>query len=80
MINKKRAEYAAKVRNEYVVIGRCLNYAIIKDEVGAIYFMDDENAVFEEGDSCTAEFLKPFEELPGIIKEVVRITYGNEVA
>lgn len=80
MTSAKKAVYAAKIGDDYVVIGRCLNYAIVKNEVGNMYYLDDENAVLEEGDICTGEFLKPIDELPGIIKEVVIMTYGNEVA
>lgn len=75
-----RMRNASNIRNEYYVIGRCLCYAIVKDEVGELFFIDDENATLDAGDLCTGELLKTIDELPGIIKAVVIMSFESEVA
>ena len=75
-----RMENASNIRKEYYVIGRCLNYAIVKNEEGRLFYIDDENATLDIVDLCTGEMLKSVDELPGIIKEIVHISFESEVA
>lgn len=75
-----RMENASNIRNEYYVIGRCLNYAIVKNEEGNLFYIDDENSTLDVGDLCTGEMLKSVDELPGILKEIVHMSFESEVA
>lgn len=71
---------ASNIREEYYVIGRCLNYVIVKDEFGTLFYIEDEYATLADGDLCTGELLKTLDKLPGIIKEVVMMSFESEVA
>ena len=39
------AEYAAKLRDEYMIIGHCTKYAVVIDENRNFYCVLDENNV-----------------------------------
>lgn len=63
-MNNKEADYAAKVKKEYVVIGHVFEFAIVKDEMGNQYFLEDENRCMEEGTVCEGVGLKLVKDLP----------------
>ncbi len=63
-IIKKTPAYAAKIRNEYPVIGHYKTYALIGSICGDVLFIDDENRILEEGDYIEDLLLKPITILP----------------
>lgn len=75
----KHAEYAAKIKNEFVIVGHCSQYAIIKDENGELYYLSDENNVLEHGDVCEGTSLNTIDNLPEIIRRAIALWYGSEV-
>jgi len=73
-----QAEYAAKIRNEFLIVGHCSQYAIIKDENGKLYYLLDENKVLEDGNVCDGTGLNTIDELPEIIRRAAALWYRNE--
>ena len=63
-IVKKKPAYAAKLRNEYPVIGHYSTYAIIGSISGDILFIDDKDEVLEKGEYVEDLLLKPIVMLP----------------
>lgn len=79
MVNTEKVAYAAKTINEYMVIGRCLQYAVVRTENGEIYCLEDEAEVLNTGDICNGELLIPVSSLPLLLQKVISVSYGREV-
>lgn len=79
MVNEKMVSYGAKTLNEFMVIGRCLQYAVVKTEIGETYCIEDTEETLEPGDICTGEFLISVESLPLLLQKVISVAYGREV-
>lgn len=79
MVVNKPAEYAAKVKKEYMIIGHCKGYAIVKDEIDNLFCVTDNNKVLEEGCVCEASGLVPVEQLPEMERKAILQWYENGV-
>ena len=52
MFYKKKPEYGAKAREQYVVIDHLNGNAILQDEVGNLFSMSDSDEILETGTYC----------------------------
>lgn len=75
----KSAEYAAKVKKEYMVIGHCMKYAVVMDEEETLFCLPDEDAVLDVGCACEPSELVPLETLSLDVKSAIIRWYESEV-
>lgn len=57
MIIRKEAEYGAKIRGQYVVVGHHRGFAVLQDEIGNKFTISDPNENLEEGVFCVGSEL-----------------------
>lgn len=67
----KQAEDNSQVMEEYMVIGRFRDYAVVKDEIDGIFCMKDENKILSEGDLCSGKLLISMEGFSAADREAV---------
>jgi len=74
---KSKALYAAKVREEYMIVGHFSQYAIIRDAIGNIFCIEDENECLEAGSVCEGNDMLPIDVLPELKKRAILMKYGE---
>ena len=79
MITKQEPSYGAKVRNDSIVVGHYLDYAIIKTEDGHLCCTEDEDGILQDGELYLGEVQNSIERFSLPEQLALEEIYGKEV-